>query len=328
MERRFWPKFGDVVQEDVGAKLTMDSTKEIIFERPRAPGTKVEDSNAAGDPLAQKSKGGDVLMVDLNNLEEYISLVVDATIKTGITRQLEAFRAGFNQVFDVSSLQIFSPSELDYLLCGHREIWEADTLVEHIKFDHGYTSKNPVVINLLEIMGEFNPEQQRAFCQFVTGAPRLPPGGLAVLNPKLTIARKSGTKLTSATGGPLLNHIFLRLLWLIIQTLKINPSYNHAGQHFCFYLVSDLAIKELIAVSTNREEDTPPISPNYPFLYNVFFVSMYFVHQVKLVEERNMKPLDSSLAALSARCNKDLELNLAKSLLSEMGECTTAYPYN
>lgn len=40
-------------------------------------------------------------------------------------------------------------------------------------------------------MGEFTPEQQRAFCQFVTGAPRLPPGGLAVLNPKLTIVRKA-----------------------------------------------------------------------------------------------------------------------------------------
>lgn len=43
---------------------------------------------------------------------------------------------------------------------------------------------------LLEIMGEFTPEQQRAFCQFVTGAPRLPAGGLASLNPKLTIVRK------------------------------------------------------------------------------------------------------------------------------------------
>lgn len=46
------------------------------------------------------------------------------------------------------------------------------------------------ISQLLEIMGEFTPEQQRAFCQFVTGAPRLPPGGLAVLNPKLTIVRK------------------------------------------------------------------------------------------------------------------------------------------
>ncbi|KAF4366366.1 hypothetical protein G4B88_026693 [Cannabis sativa] len=62
--------------------------------------------------------------------------------------------------FDISSLQIFTPYELDCLLCGRREImWE-----------------------LLEIMGEFTPEQQWAFCQFVTGAPRLPPGGLSVSN--------------------------------------------------------------------------------------------------------------------------------------------------
>lgn len=39
-----------------------------------------------------------ILQVDLSNLEEYISLVVDATIKTGILRQIEAFRSGFNQV--------------------------------------------------------------------------------------------------------------------------------------------------------------------------------------------------------------------------------------
>nr|KAJ0205653.1 hypothetical protein LSAT_V11C500265350 [Lactuca sativa] len=81
------------------------------------------------------------------------------------------------------------------LLCGRREMWEADTLVEHIKFDHGYTSKSPVVINLLEIMGEFNPEQQRAFCQFVTGAPQLPPGGMVVLNPN------SNNTASNAAGG-------------------------------------------------------------------------------------------------------------------------------
>lgn len=39
-----------------------------------------------------------IFQVDINNLEEYISLVVDATVKTGIMRQMEAFRSGFNQV--------------------------------------------------------------------------------------------------------------------------------------------------------------------------------------------------------------------------------------
>lgn len=28
------------------------------------------------------------------------------------------------QVFDISSLQIFTPQELDNLLCGRRELWE------------------------------------------------------------------------------------------------------------------------------------------------------------------------------------------------------------
>ncbi|KAM7475155.1 hypothetical protein LguiB_022398 [Lonicera macranthoides] len=140
--------------------------------------------------------------VDVNNLEDYISLVVDATVRTGIVRQIEAFRSGFNQVFDISTLQIFSPMELDYLLCGRRELWEPESLVDHIKFDHGYTAKSPAILNLLEIMGEFSPEQQRSFCQFVTGAPRLPPGGLAVLNPKLTIVRKhSSTASNTTTSG-------------------------------------------------------------------------------------------------------------------------------
>ncbi|KAG4985083.1 hypothetical protein AAZX31_12G031300 [Glycine max] len=145
-------------------------------------------------------KPGDEI-VDINNLEEYISMVVEATVKTGIMRQMEAFRAGFNQVFDISSLQIFSPQELDYLLCGRRELWKTETLADHIKFDHGYTAKSPAIVNLLEIMGEFTPEQQRAFCQFVTGAPRLPPGGLAVLNPKLTIVRKLSSSAANASSN-------------------------------------------------------------------------------------------------------------------------------
>ncbi|PHT45391.1 hypothetical protein CQW23_14549 [Capsicum baccatum] len=50
-------------------------------------------------------------------------------------------------------------------------------------------------------MGEFTPEQQQAFCQFVTGAPRLPASDLASLNPKLTIMRKYAN-LNSGIGFP------------------------------------------------------------------------------------------------------------------------------
>ncbi|KAM7271822.1 hypothetical protein ACFE04_031036 [Oxalis oulophora] len=61
LERRSWPKFGDAATEDVGGRLTMVSTEEIVLERPRAPGSKGDEPKAAGDPLAQNK--GAVLMV-------------------------------------------------------------------------------------------------------------------------------------------------------------------------------------------------------------------------------------------------------------------------
>lgn len=45
-------------------------------------------------------------------------------------------------------------------------------------------------LQFLEIIQEFDARQRKAFLLFVTGAPRLPPGGLAALKPKLTIVCK------------------------------------------------------------------------------------------------------------------------------------------
>lgn len=37
--------------------------------------------------------------MSIANLEEYVDLVVDATIRSGILRQLDAFKSGFNEVY-------------------------------------------------------------------------------------------------------------------------------------------------------------------------------------------------------------------------------------
>lgn len=157
-------------------------------------GTKIEDLClefcVPGYPDYSLDSVSGSKMVSLSNLEEYVSFVTAATIKTGISRQVEAFKSGFEQVFPISHLQLFHEDELDRLLCGERELWNSNDLSDHVKFDHGYTASSPPIVNLLEIIQEFDHEQQRAFLRFVTGTPRLPPGGLAALNPKLTIVRK------------------------------------------------------------------------------------------------------------------------------------------
>ncbi|KAK1312168.1 E3 ubiquitin-protein ligase UPL4 [Acorus calamus] len=156
--------------------------------------TKIEDLfldfSLPGYPDFILASGTHSSMVNIFNLEEYVSLIVDASLKSGIYRQLEAFRSGLNQVFPLKTLKIFNEDEFDQLLCGEQDNWHTVDLQEQLKFDHGYTASSPAVINLLEIIQEFTCHQRRAFLQFVTGAPRLPPGGLAALTPQMTIVRK------------------------------------------------------------------------------------------------------------------------------------------
>ncbi|XP_044954715.1 E3 ubiquitin-protein ligase UPL3-like [Hordeum vulgare subsp. vulgare] len=124
----------------------------LLFFLNSLRGAPIEDLCLAftlpGFPDYVLKEGEQNIIVNIHNLEEYVSLVVDATVKSGIMKQVEAFISGFSQVFDISSLQIFSPQELDYLICGRQEIWEAKSLVDNIKFDHRFTPKSPAIINV------------------------------------------------------------------------------------------------------------------------------------------------------------------------------------
>jgi len=67
-----------------------------------------------------------------------------------------------------------------------------------MKCDHGYTSSSPPLIHLREVLCELDAADRRCFLRFVTGSPRLPPGGLAALSPRLTIVRKHPSTPTQA----------------------------------------------------------------------------------------------------------------------------------
>ena len=50
---------------------------------------------------------------------------------------MAARRAGFNEVFPLSSLACFYEDEIEAILCGASEVWSVDLLADIIKFDHG-----------------------------------------------------------------------------------------------------------------------------------------------------------------------------------------------
>eukprot|EP00299_Pterocystis_sp_00344_P000269 c10080_g1_i2.p1 GENE.c10080_g1_i2~~c10080_g1_i2.p1 ORF type:complete len:865 (+),score=262.26 c10080_g1_i2:345-2597(+) len=129
--------------------------------------------------------------VDATNVREYTTALVNAYLGDGVARQVAAFREGFQSVFALSHLLKFHSAEVETLVCGDHRQLSMDALTQYVKADHGYTLTSPAIQTLFEVLNEMDAAEQRRFVSFVTGSPRLPPGGLANLNPRLTVVRKS-----------------------------------------------------------------------------------------------------------------------------------------
>ena len=135
-------------------------------------------------------KGGSNMPVTLDNVQNYIDRVLDVSLRQGVRKQIEAFQAGFSQVFSYSSLQAFTPDELVMLFGRVEEDWSMETLMDSVKADHGFNMDSKSVKNLLQTMSELTPEGRRDFLQFVTGSPKLPIGGFKSLTPMFTVVCK------------------------------------------------------------------------------------------------------------------------------------------
>ena len=61
------------------------------------------------------------------NLEEYLDLVLDMTLGSGIARQVKAFQDGFSTIIPIDDIKIFSPEELGLLIGNTDEDWSKES---------------------------------------------------------------------------------------------------------------------------------------------------------------------------------------------------------
>jgi len=135
--------------------------------------------------------GADVLLT-LDNVEEYTERLSRFILDTGISAQVNALREGFCEVFPIEKLAIFTPVEVLRILCGEQTPdWDMDSLLAYTEPKYGFVKESPTYLHFLEVLLEFTAEERKAFLNFATGCPTLPPGGLANLHPRLTVVRKT-----------------------------------------------------------------------------------------------------------------------------------------
>uniref|UniRef100_A0A3Q3FE88 E3 ubiquitin-protein ligase n=1 Tax=Kryptolebias marmoratus TaxID=37003 RepID=A0A3Q3FE88_KRYMA len=147
-------------------------------------------SKVHGFSAVDLKPNGDDEMVTMENAEEYVELMFDLCMHTGIQKQMEAFKEGFNRVFPMEKLSSFSPKEVQMILCGNQSpSWNADDIINYTEPKLGYT-RDPGFQRFIRVLCGMSSDERKAFLQFTTGCSTLPPGGLANLHPRLTIVRK------------------------------------------------------------------------------------------------------------------------------------------
>ncbi|KAH9000071.1 hypothetical protein EDB92DRAFT_2051252 [Lactarius akahatsu] len=147
------------------------------------------DFTIPGYDIELRPNGRNITVTE-ENVEEYITEIIEAIIGEGAKIQAKAFREGFSKVFPITDLQAFALDELVMLFGNGEEDWSIETLNEAIKADHGFNAESRTIRNLIEVMSGFETPTRRQYLQFLTGSPRLPIGGFRGLNPPLTVVRK------------------------------------------------------------------------------------------------------------------------------------------
>lgn len=135
-------------------------------------------------------QGGSELDLTIWNLDQFIEYTIKWMLNYGIQTQVNAIKEGFSYYSKISNLNLFSSLELDAIFSGEDSPWTKDELINSIQCDHGYTMGSDTVEMLVQVLSDLNKEERKLFIKFVTGSTRLPVGGIAALNPKLTVVKK------------------------------------------------------------------------------------------------------------------------------------------
>jgi len=135
------------------------------------------ETGLGGVPLCP---GGETCPVTVENVSEFVDLASRFWFASGVSVQVEAFRAGVNDVFPFDCLLAFGPSELRNMFCGEDRVdWDEQALTAHLHPVGGLSEKSAVYKYLVDVLVEMDQVDRSRFLDFVSSCPRLPPGGIA-----------------------------------------------------------------------------------------------------------------------------------------------------
>ena len=121
--------------------------------------------------------GGAETVVTEDNKVEYVHLLSEYKMTGSIKPQINSFLSGFYNIVPRNLLAIFSPEELEMILCGLDEIdctdWRKNT--QYVNF----SPDDDMIQWFWEVLDTFSQEELVVLLKFITGYSRVPHGGFS-----------------------------------------------------------------------------------------------------------------------------------------------------
>ena len=121
-------------------------------------------------------ENGSEIAVTNDNKKEYIDLLSDFIMCGLIEKQVKSFCDGFNSLIAPDEIEMFTPNELDLLICRIPKI-EVNDFIQNIHFEGEYCTETPVVKLFFKAILEWKNEDLVKLLIFMTGTSRVPLGG-------------------------------------------------------------------------------------------------------------------------------------------------------
>uniref|UniRef100_A0A6I8NWI0 HECT-type E3 ubiquitin transferase n=1 Tax=Ornithorhynchus anatinus TaxID=9258 RepID=A0A6I8NWI0_ORNAN len=128
--------------------------------------------------------GGDKIPVTNQNRKEYVQLYIDFLLNKSIYKQFAAFYYGFHSVCASNALMLLRPEEVEILVCGSPQL-DMHALQRNTQYE-GYVKTDLTIRYFWDVVLEFSLDLQKKLLHFTTGSDRVPVGGMADLNFKIS----------------------------------------------------------------------------------------------------------------------------------------------
>lgn len=146
------------------------------------------DSNGKLVKTVELIAGGSKKKVTGENKEQYLNALAHYRLASKVTKEIDAFKRGLNEIVPEELFTSFEENELELLICGRSE-FDVEDLKENSIRDWSWgITPNKLFSWFCTAVSNMNDDERARLLQFTTGSSLLPHGGFKALNPKFKIS--------------------------------------------------------------------------------------------------------------------------------------------